>query len=137
MKTWGYNIKRAINPRAWTVAKSVIQQIGGVAAPTKTTYKRNVKKIIKIQEEKEIANRNVRRVTSSYISPGKSFAYLFNQNSNTNVVEFLKLTRYFMQPEELTIEQEIEDFLKEYRLISKSDAKSEFVRLYNKVSNAP
>ncbi|XP_037828857.1 uncharacterized protein LOC119616528 [Lucilia sericata] len=73
----------------------------------------------KSQEEKEIAKNNVRNMATSFISPGKSFANLFHKDKNrvkTSIVdEFLKLTNYFMVPEELTIEQEIEKFLKEYR----------------------
>ncbi|KAI8115023.1 Nucleic-acid-binding protein from transposon X-element [Lucilia cuprina] len=95
----------------------------------------------KSQEEKEIAKNNVRNMATSFISPGKSFANLFHKDKNsvkTSIVdEFLKLANYFMVPEELTIEQEIEKFLKEYRAMSKTDAKIEFLRLYNKIKNVP
>lgn len=92
-----------------------------------STYKKYIEmkrqSMNKLQEEKEIAKRNVRKITSSYISPGKSFANLFHKESKTSIVnEFLKLASYFLAPEELTIEQEIEKFLKEYRTLSKADA---------------
>lgn len=40
-----------------------------------------------------------------------------------------------MEPEELTIEQEIENFLNNFRKMWRIDAKSEFLRLYKKINN--
>lgn len=48
---------------------------------------------------------------------------------------FLKLANYFLEPEELSLEQEINIFLADFQSMSKADAKIEFVRLLKKVKN--
>lgn len=76
-----------------------------------------------------IAATNVRNATSSYISPGKTYANCFqsalNSKSSSIIDEFLKLALYFMEPKILTIEQEIEKF---FLIIS---VKCEFLIKFN------
>lgn len=71
----------------------------------------------------------------------KSFANLFHQTTpkKSSIIEqFLNLAKLFLEPEELTIEQEISIFLMEYQTMSKTEAKAEFLRLLRKVkSNDP
>lgn len=96
-------------------------------------------RIQKSREEKEAASQNVERtIFSSYRSPGKSFANLFQpQNSQQKkpsiVDEFLKLANYFLEPEELSLEQEINNFLANFQKMPKNDGKQEFLRLLQKV----
>ncbi|XP_073816945.1 uncharacterized protein [Musca autumnalis] len=105
-------------------------------------------KVAKAIEEKNIAKANVNRaINMSQISPGKTFSSLFNtqhpQQSKQNnqrskptiIEEFLKLANFFLEPEEMTLEQEINLFLKRYQTMSKADAKTEFLRLLNKVKD--
>lgn len=80
-------------------------------------------------------------------SPELSFAQLFGsqqasslpQENKSNIVnEFLKLATYFMQPEELSLEDEIKLFMINYKDMPKQDATMEFTRLFNKIrSNGP
>lgn len=51
------------------------------------------------------------------------------------IIEFLKLEKYFMEPDQMTLEQEIQNFLKNYSNLSKDVAKTEFQRLLTKVQN--
>lgn len=104
--------------------------------------KERVRKAI---EEKAAASNNVKRtVNASLYSPGKSFASLFKPQQNTtltktsksNVIEeFMKLACYFMQPEELTLKQQINKFMVEYKNMTSSEAKAEFLRLFHKVKS--
>lgn len=104
----------------------------------------------KIQSAREqraaVSNKvnNVKRVVNmSQISPGTTFANLFqpsfnqaksNHSSKPSIVnEFLKLANYFMEPEELTLEQEINIFLLEHTNMPRNEAKTEFLHLLNKV----
>ena len=50
------------------------------------------------------------------------------------VEEFLKLAILFKEPEQLTLEQDIEKFLREYQRMQTNTAKSEFLRLLKKVN---
>lgn len=100
-------------------------------------------RINKVIGERTTATKNVNRaVSATLFSPGKSFASLFKpqqeQQHNTLpkpsiVDEFMKLACFFMQPEELTLEQEINKFMFEYKTMPTLDAKSEFLRLFHKV----
>lgn len=113
------------------------------------SYKKYVearqKNVAKAKEEKTQASKNVHNaINMSFRSPGKSFANLFqtsssHQNSQqkkpTLIQEFLKLANYFMEPEELSLEQEIEIFLSNFQNMSKPEAKSNFLRLLNKVKS--
>lgn len=98
----------------------------------------------KARELKETAKTNANRAHSSCLrSPGKSYASHFKFNETPNhqkskpsvVDEFLKLANYFLEPEELSLEQEINIFLADFQSMSKADAKIEFVRLLKKVKN--
>lgn len=111
------------------------------------TYKRYIKyrseKIQKAREQRSAVSSNVNKaINMSLISPGTTFANLFQPSFNVNakhskkpsiVDDFLKLAKYFMEPEELTLEQEINIFLMEYTNMPKNEAKAEFLRLLNKV----
>lgn len=108
------------------------------------TYKKYIatrqQKIDKAREDKATAINTVNRAVNS-ISPEKSFANLFqpraNQQSKPPIVEhFLSLAKYILEPEELTVEQEIGIFLEKYQNMSKPEAKTEFLRLLNKVRNS-
>lgn len=109
------------------------------------TFKKYVAKrkerIQKAIEEKEAAKINVRRtINASLVSPGKSFANLFNSESQQNkkpsiINDFLKLANLFLQPEELSLEQEINIFLEEFQNMPKKEAKEEFLRLLKKVKS--
>lgn len=96
-------------------------------------------RIQKARDEKEAASLNVKRtIASSFRSPGKSFANLFQsqitqQKKPSIVDEFLKLANYFLAPEELSLEQEINIFLADFQKMPKNDAKEEFLRLLKKV----
>lgn len=79
------------------------------------------------------------------VAPGLTFASLFQPEQNQNSVpikkdspiieEFLKLANFFLEPEELTLEQEINIFLKKYKTMQKTEAKGEFLRLLKKINN--
>lgn len=110
------------------------------------TYKDYVKsrkeRMAKARMEKDIAAVNVKSaISSSYRLPGKSFSSLFQQKTSNDKVQqkpsvindFLQLAKYFLEPEELTIEQEINIFLAEFHNMPRKDAKSEFLRILNKV----
>lgn len=100
-------------------------------------------KILKARMEKTIAANNVKTVvSSSYRSTGKTFAQLFYPQQNASlphkssiIEDFLKLTALFMQPEELSLEDEITIFMRDFKQMPKQDAKNEFMRLLNKVKN--
>ena len=78
-----------------------------------------------------------RTINQSLRSPGKTFANLFRQDESmqkpTVIDDFLKLANLFLTPEELPLEQ-ISNFLSEYKNMSQHEAKSEFLRLLNKVN---
>lgn len=102
-------------------------------------------KIMKARMEKITAANNVTRaVNASYRTTGKSFAQLFQAPQNllsthekkSSIIEdFLRLTEFFMQPEEMSLEDEIAIFMRDYNKMPKQDAKKEFLRLLNKVRN--
>lgn len=95
--------------------------------------------------ERITAANNVNGVLSSSLRlPGKTFAQLFypqqsstqpQENKSGIIDEFLKLTAYFLQPEELSLEDEIAMFMRDHKTMSKQRAKSEFLRLLHKVRN--
>lgn len=82
-------------------------------------------------------------ITPSLTSPEKTFASLFYARPKTHthrkkspiIEEFLKLANYFLEPEELLLEREINNFICEYKNLPKSEAKVEFLRLFNKVKS--
>lgn len=95
------------------------------------------------QNLKTIAKNNVGKYVSAAINPSKSFASLFHRNSIEKlepsrpliVDALLKLSEFFLEPEELTLEQELDNFLKEYKNKPKSEAKVEFLQLLRKVKS--
>lgn len=94
----------------------------------------------KAREEKSIATNNVNTfINSSTTTPAISYASHFHpklrsQNGNSSIVDaFLKLSSLFMEPEEPTLEDELNNFLREYKNMSKAEAKTEFLRLLSKV----
>lgn len=110
-------------------------------------YKKHVaarqQRVAKAIEEKSLARNNVTRAVGlSAITPGHTFSNLFNSRPAQNTVQqqrppvidqFLKLASLFLEPEELTLEQEINIFLFDYSNMPKTEAKIEFLRLLNKV----
>lgn len=102
-------------------------------------------KIMKVRMEKITAAKNVRKAVSSGLRlPGKTFAQLFHPENNSVqsqenkpsiIDEFLKLSAYFMQPDEISLEDEIKLFMRGYKNMSRQVAKSEFMRLLNKVQS--
>ena len=121
-----------------TVRKLVIPSTGEVVRFIKNI----TEKMAKVAEERTIAFDNVNRaVNMNMRSPGKTYASFFqNATSQQNsrqpkssvIDDFMRLANYFLDPEELTLEQEINIFLNKYRNMSTSEAKAEFLRL-NKV----
>lgn len=104
-------------------------------------------KIKEARYKRETATKNVSRIfQTSARSPGISYASQFydvptskpgpNQQNGNPVIQFLKLAKYFMEPEQMTLEQEIQKFLNEYTKMSKNVAKTEFQRLLSKVQNS-
>lgn len=103
-------------------------------------------RLLKAREVRENAMSNVNKLINSGLrSPGKTFASLFKtqqphisvQMKKPSIIEeFLKLANYFLEPEELSLEQEINIFLANFQTLSKTDAKGEFVRLFNKVKSS-
>lgn len=99
-------------------------------------------RIQKARELREVAAANVKRsIHPSFSLPGKTFANLFQpqhaQQLKPSIVdEFLKLTNYFLEPEELTLEQEINIFLANFQNMPKNDAKEEFLRILKKVKTS-
>lgn len=101
------------------------------------------KRTTKDIEIKNIAQNNVKKViNSSDTYHGNSFASLFKPNSaSTNgnipkpslIQDFLKLANLFLDPEELTLEEEIQLFLNNFKNMPKNEAKKEFLRLLTKV----
>ena len=90
-----------------------------------------------------MASNNVGKLfNTSWITPGRSFSSIVQGHATTEsdsrkssiVEEFLKLAILFKEPEQLTLEQEIEKFLSEYKKMQKNTAKSEFLRLLKKVN---
>ena len=100
----------------------------------------------KARDVKSSANTNMQKVIeSSTTCPGKLFASLFKTNSKMDynsqkkkspiIEEFMNLAKYFLEPEELSLDKEINRFLTDYRNMSKTEAKPEFLRLLNKVKS--
>ncbi len=97
------------------------------------------------QDLKSSAANNVNKFTTQPIQPGKSFASLFHKSPTTtkerslnrpSIVEtFLKLAEFFLEPEELSLEEELTIFLNEYKNKPKAEAKNEFLRLLKKVQS--
>lgn len=112
--------------------------------PAFKKYLNNKKeRLKKAREERTTVSNNVdRALRSAPVTQGRSYASHFHSNENVPkssiIQEFMKLADFFMGPE-LTLEQEINKFLGEYRIMSEIDAKAEFLRLFNKVkgSNGP
>ena len=83
-------------------------------------------RIKKTSEEKLVAKNNVNKICQSFRSPGKSFASLFQVNATqaqtqkpSIIEEFLKLANVFLVPEELSLEQQITNLLKNFKNMSK------------------
>ena len=93
----------------------------------------------KAREEKSIATNNVNTFINSSTTPAISYASHFHpksrsQNGNSSIVDaFLKLSSLFMEPEVPTLEDELNSFLRDYKNMSKAEAKTEFLRLLSKV----
>ena len=94
-----------------------------------------------MRERKTVASNNVGKLfNSSWITPGRSLSSIVQGHTESDsrkssiVEEFLKLAILFKEPEQLTLEQEIEKFLSEYKKMQKNTAKSEFLRLLKKVN---
>lgn len=87
----------------------------------------------------ETAKQNVKlALSTSLVSPNKTFASFLrptpcHSTKSSIIDEFLKLSSLFLQPEELSLEQEIEIFLAEYNKMSKSEAKTKFMSLLKKI----
>lgn len=105
-------------------------------------------RILKAQIQKDVPVNNINtRIMSRLRSPELTFAQLFGsqqaaslpqENKSNIVTEFIKLAKYFMQPEELSLEDEIKLFMTNYKNMPKQDATIEFTRLFNKLrSNGP
>ena len=103
-------------------------------------------RMTKAREVKSTANNNIKKVfDTSTTTPGRSFASLFKskplpeENSRKSkspiIDEFLNLAKYFMEPEEQLLDREINQFLQDYKNMSKSEAKPVFLRLLNKVKS--
>lgn len=100
-------------------------------------------RLTKAREERNAVKSNVNRaINSALVTPGKSFAKLFQTKSNQKtdtkssiVEEFLQLANHFLATEELSLEEEISMFLSDYRKMSQLDAKAEFLRLFHKVKS--
>lgn len=112
--------------------------------PSFKEYAKNRRqRILDAQQKKVLAAKNVSKAVNSFYTPGRSFAHLFNNQThspapgkNSSIItEFLKLANVFLQPEELTLEQEINNFMVEFRTMSRQDAKTEFLRLFRKVKS--
>lgn len=112
--------------------------------PSYKNYQKSRKeRINKAREIKEMAIHNTKKTThSALISPGKTFANLFQPQHNQAaqqigkpqiVIELLKLTSLYLIPEELSIEQEIEIFLNEHQKMPTNEARTRFLRLLQKV----
>ncbi|XP_075151365.1 uncharacterized protein LOC142225479 [Haematobia irritans] len=114
------------------------------------TYKKYAaarrQRIAKAAEERTIAKNNVQKVIrSSNVIPDLSFADLFQSRSVQHSVaipkppsiieQFMKLSSFFLEPEELSIEQEVNIFLSEYTKMPKTEAKTEFLRILNKIKS--
>lgn len=102
------------------------------------------KKVANAMEIKSIAQNNVSRALNmSILSPGKTFASHFKtpvKGSETSqkpplIQQFLELANLFLEPEVLSLEQEIEIFLNTFQKKSKAEAKQEFLRLLTKVKS--
>ncbi|KAI8122414.1 RNA-directed DNA polymerase from mobile element jockey [Lucilia cuprina] len=106
----------------------------------KNYVSRKKQRLREVQEIKSAASSNVNKYISSAVNPAKSFASFFHKPSADNkpvqpsIVEtFLKLAEFFLEPEELTLEQELNNFMNEYKNMPKVEAKGEFLRLLKKV----
>lgn len=106
-------------------------------------------KLNEARERKSTAANNVAKlIATPTTTPGVSYSSHFHnlsnspaaptrQNSKPSIItEFLKLSKYFMEPEQLTLEQEIENFLKEYTKMPRDAAKLKFKTLLTKVKNS-
>ena len=96
------------------------------------------------QELKSSTAKNVNKHITQSLQTGKSFASLFynpsiameTQPKRSSIVEaFMKLADFFLETEELTLEQELNIFLNEYKNKPKIEAKVEFLRLLKKVQS--
>lgn len=114
--------------------------------PSFKEYAKNRRqRILDAQQRKVSAAKNVSRVAhSSLYNPACTFAQLFKGQDNSPppqgkhsaiISEFLKLANLFLQPEELSLEQEINNFMVDFRSMSRQDAKTEFLRLFKKVKS--
>lgn len=98
-------------------------------------------RIIKTREAKTIASNNViRAIPVAQVTPGTSYASHFKtqqipQQRPSLVEEFMNLAHSYLEPE-LTLEQEIENFLANRNNMSDIDAKAEFLRLFYKVKKS-
>ena len=104
------------------------------------------KRINEEHEKKLTAANNVSKVIhTSKVTQGTSYASFlqpklisptYKSNKPRIIEEFMKLSKYFLEPEELSLEQEVEKFLNNFRNMPKIEAKTEFLRILNKVKNS-
>lgn len=104
------------------------------------------KRMSEEREMKQTALNNVSKaIRSSKVTHGTSYASVLQNcqnvptylNSKSPIIEeFMKLSSYFMEPEELSLEREAEKFINNYRHMSKIAAKTEFLRILNKVKSS-
>lgn len=129
------NCRKSGHPASWR------------GCPFYKDYVNNRKARMKEAREKQaIAANNVGKLfQSSRVSQGVSFASVvqaqdpasqYSRKPSPIIAEFLKLANLFNEPAELSLEQQIENFLKKYRSMPKNEAKIEFLRLLNKVKNS-
>ena len=103
-------------------------------------------RINEARDKQVVATKNVGKIFhSSRVTQGKSFASLLHpqepvsthsQRKSPIIDEFLKLAHMFKDHEELTLEQQIQKFLSEFRSMPKIAAKTEFLRLFNEIQNS-
>lgn len=132
-KPWCVNCKQNGHPASWRGCDSYKKYVASRKA-----------RINEAREKHLMAANNVDKIFQTpRVSQGVSFASLFQKpspqqsNKKSPIIEqFLKLANLFMEAEELTLEQEIQNFLGKYRTMTKDGAKAEFLRLLNKVKNS-
>lgn len=81
---------------------------------------------------------------TAYVEDGKSFSSLFNSiSSPTNsrkekpefIQEFLRIAKGILEPERPSLESRIQEFLRNFRNLSKDQVKRECVDLLQEIQN--
>lgn len=105
------------------------------------------KRLQETLDKKQKASQNVHQAVAnlSSVNNNKSFASLFyTPKSNMAplskrspiIEEFLKLADYFMAPEPSPVEQEIQNYLANYKKMPVAQAKAEYLSLFSKIKNS-